>query len=261
MGLEDRCIDCHMPRSPNEQVPHAATTLHLIPRFKDRIGAARDPQRPSDGREGPLIHFHRDQLDPREHIEVTRDLGIALAMNQRTIPGITAAAASRMALPILETSREADTGDAPAWAARGTALWTLGRREESLTAFRTALAKSPDCEEILVASGTRAAQSGRREEALDDFGRAIAINPWRSDYHEVVALLRYERQESTAAVEAARNSVRLNPSNHEARVILIQCLLKDQRLPEARNEFRILLDHDPPRREALEAWFARSSGR
>ena len=261
MGLEDRCIDCHMPRSPNEQVPHTATTLHLIPRFKDRVGAAGEPRRASGGAEGPLIHFHRDQIDPGERPEVARDLGIALAVNHRAIPGLTAAAASRMASTLLGPSLEADPGDAPAWSARGTALWVLGRRDESLAAFRTALAKSPGSEETLVAAGTKAAQAGRQGEALDDFRRAIAMNPWRSDYHEVVALLHYERHERAAAIEAARDALRLNPSNHEARTILVRCLLEERRLTEARSEFRTLLDHDPPRREALEAWFARSSTR
>ena len=226
-GRDDRCIDCHMPRSPNEQVPHTATTLHLIPRFKDRTEPVADLRRQSSGRDAPLIHFHRDQLDPGERSEVARDLGIALATNSRAIPGMTAGAVSRMALPLLETSLKADPADGPAWEAKGTVLWQLGRREESLSAFRTALATSPNREETLVAAGTRAAQLGKREEALDDFGRAIAINPWRADYHQVVALLHSERQEWNAAIEAARDSLRLNPSNHEARMLLIQCLLRN----------------------------------
>jgi tetratricopeptide (TPR) repeat protein len=205
-----------------------------------------------------LIHFHRDQLDPRERSAVVRDLGIALALSSRTIPGMSAGAVSRMALPLLEASLEADPADGPAWEAKGTALWLLGRREESVTAFRTALARSPNHEGTLVATGTRAAQSGKRAEALNDFERAVAINPWRSDYHQVVALLHYERREWNAAIEASRDSLRLNPSNHEARMLLIQCLLRNQRLPEARSEFQTLLDHDPPGRDALQAWFVKS---
>lgn len=184
---------------------------------------------------------------------------MALAMSHRAIPGMTAGAVSRMALPMLEASLTADPSDGPAWEAKGTVLWLLGRREESLTAFRAAMARSPNREETIVAAGTRAAQLGRRDEALKDFGRAIAINPWRSDYHQVVALLCHERQDWTAAIEASRNSLRLNPSNPEARMILIQCLLRNQRLPEARSEFQTLLDHDPPGRDALQAWFARSA--
>ena len=260
-GRDDRCVDCHMPRSPNEQVPHTATTLHLIPRFKDRTRSVPDLRRHSNGPGAPLVHFHRDQLDPGERSDVARDLGIALAMSSRAIPGMTAGAVNRLALPMLEASLGSNPADVPAREAEGTVLWQLGRREESLAAFRTALAKSPDREGTLVAAGTRAAQLGRREEALNDFGRAIAINPWRSDYHQVLALLHSERQEWNAAIEAARTSLRLNPSNHEARMLLIQCLLKDRRRPEARSEFQTLLDHDPPGRDALQAWFAESGSR
>jgi len=171
---------------------------------------------------------------------------------------MTAAAVSRLALPLLNASLEAHPADGPAWEAKGIVLWQLGRREESLTAFRTALAKSPDSEGALVAAGTRAAQLAKRDEALNDFGQAIAINPWRSDYHQVVALLHFERREWDAAIEAVRASLRLNPSSHDARMLLIQCLIRSKRLPEARREFQTLLDHDPPGVDALQAWFARS---
>jgi Tfp pilus assembly protein PilF len=260
-GRDDRCIDCHMPRSQNEQVPHTATTLHLIPRFKDRSPSVPDLRRHSNGPGVPLIHFHRDQLDPGERSDVARDLGIALATNSRAIPGMTAGAVNRLALPLLEASLKSNPADVPAWEAEGAALWQLGRREESLTAFRTALAKSATNEGTLVAAGTRAAQLKKREEALGDFERAVAINPWRSDYHQVLALLHSERHEWSAAIEAARTSLRLNPSNHEARMLLIQCLLEDRRRAEARSEFQTLLDHDPPGRDALRAWFAKSWSR
>jgi Flp pilus assembly protein TadD len=257
-GRDDRCIDCHMPRSTKQQVPHTATTLHLIRRFRDRTEPASDPRGRSSGRDTPLIHFHRDQLDADERSWVTRDLGIALATNHRDIPGMTSGAVGRMALPLLETSLTIDPADWPAWEAKGTVLWLLGRREESLAAFRTAMTGSPDREQTIVATGTRAAQLRKHDEALEDFQRAIAINPWRSDYYHVVALLHAEHRRWDEAIEAAREALRLNPSNHEARMILIQCLIGNQRLSEARGEYQILLDHDPPGRDAIQAWFARS---
>ncbi len=255
---DDSCIDCHMPRSSNEQVPHTATTLHLILRVPDRVLPVADSRRQSSLQDVPLIHFHRDQLDSNERSLVTRDLGIALARSSRTIPGWSVGKVSRMALPLLETSLKSDPSDSSAWEANGTVLWLLGRREESLTAFRTALTTSPNREETLVAAGTRAAQLGKREEALSDFERAIAINPFRADYHQVVALLHSQRQEWNAAIEASRDSLRLNPSNHEVRMILIQSLLRNHRLHEARHEFQVVLDHDPPGRDAIQAWFEKS---
>jgi hypothetical protein len=254
----DACTDCHMPRSANEQVPHTATTLHLISRFPDRPRPVADPRHQSGPGDIPLIHFHRDQLEPDERSETLRDLGIALATNSRAIPGWSAPVVSRLALPLLETSLKGHPADGPAWEAKGTALWQLGRREESLSAFQRALATAPNQEEALVAAGTRAAQLGKREEALGDFEQAIAINPFRADYQQVVALIHSQRQEWNAAVAAARTSLQLNPSNHEARMILIQCLLKTRALAKAQREFQVLLDHDPPGRDALQAWFEKS---
>ena len=40
-------------------------------------------------------------------------------------------------------------------------------------------------------------------------------------------------------------------------MILIQCLLKNSRMAEARAEFQALLDLDPPDRDRLQAWFSR----
>jgi tetratricopeptide (TPR) repeat protein len=172
---------------------------------------------------------------------------------------MTAMAVGRLALPFLDQSLKADPADGAAWEAKGTVLWLLGRREESLNAFHTALTRSPDHEGTLIAAGTRAAQLGKRDEALNDFGRAIAINPWRSDYHQVVALLHFERKEWDAAIEASRDSLRLNPSSHYVRMLLIQALLRSRRLLEARQEFQTLLDHDPPSRDGLHAWFDKIS--
>ena len=163
-----------------------------------------------------------------------------------------------MALPLLEAAVSADASDGPAWEAQGKVLWQLGRREQAMASLQNALAKSPNRENILVAAGTSAAQLGKREEALDLLGRVIRMNPWRADYHQVVALVHTQRKEWNEAIEALRTSLRLNSLNYEARILMIECLLATERLPEARAEFKTLLDHDPPGRGALETWFEKN---
>ncbi len=258
---DDNCIECHMPRSSNAQVPHTATTLHLIPRFADREDSTTDPPLRAGGDGVPLVHFHRDVLEPGERAEVARDLAIALTLKSQAILGMSAAGVSRMALPLLEASLAARPDDAPAWGAKGSALWSLHRREESLAAYQTALEKSPDREETLVAVATRAAQSGRRKEALASWRRAIEINPWRADYHQALGIEYARDREWRSAVEESRKALRLNPSNVEGRMFLVQCLLKSGRVQEARVEFEIVLGYDPPGRENLERWFANNRPR
>lgn len=205
----------------------------------------------------PLVHFHRDQVEEGERAAVSRDLGIALVTMNRALPGVTPAAAGRMALPLLEGALAANPDDAPAWEAKGTALWMLARREESLAAFRTALRVSHASEPTLVAAGPHAARYRDREEALTHLKRAVAINPYRADYYLAIALVHSQAQDWVDAVEAARESLRLNPWEREARMILIQCLLKNSRTVEARAEFQALLDLDPPDRDRLQSWFSR----
>ena len=64
-----------------------------------------------------------------------------------------------------------------------------------------------------------------------------------------------------AAIESAKNAIRLNPWNHEARLLLVRCLLGAGRLPEARGRVPGLLDQDPPGRDELKAWFDGSTSR
>lgn len=253
---DDSCIDCHMPRSTNEQIPHTATTLHLISRF----GLLDDPRgapapRANDGE--PLVHFHQNLLDSKERDEVQRDLGIALAEKSRAIPGMNPVALNRKALPLIEASLAKRPDDPPAWEGKGNALWNLGRREESLAAFRTALAKAPDQEATLVATASRAAQMGRLDDALSYWNRAIAINPWRSDYHHVLSLVHTQRADWTKAAEAARKAIELNPFNTPSRMLLVQSLLKTRQNNRAVAEFQIVLELDPPDRDQLQSWFSK----
>jgi hypothetical protein len=258
-SAEDSCTLCHMPRTANEEVTHAATTLHLIPRFADRP----DPSPRAAGAPDPavLIHFHRDEIGPEQRGAAARDLGIALTIKGRDLPGLKPVETFRRALGLLDAALESDPRDDRAWEAKGKALWQLGRREESLRAFREALAIAPRREEALVAAGTKLAQLHRSEEALDAWNRVLAIDPWRSDYHQALGLVHLQRDDWNAAADEARRALWLNPSSIDARLMLVQCLLRTLRTTEARAEFQTLLGCEPPNREQLEQWFAASAAR
>src|SRR5205814_1624112 len=70
-----------------------------------------------------------------------------------------------LALPLLEEAVQAAPEDVPAWEARGSTLWLLGRQREALTAFEAALAKAPQREEALPYAGVLAAAEGRADAA------------------------------------------------------------------------------------------------
>ena len=114
----------------------------------------------------------------------------------------------------------------------------------------------PNDEATLVAAATREAQLAHRDEALVNIQRAIAINPWRSDYHQLVALLRFEKNEFDLSIDAAKTALQLNPSGLAPRMLLIQSLARKKQMPRAKLEFQALLDQNPPNRDGLEIWFA-----
>jgi predicted CXXCH cytochrome family protein len=258
-GAADGCIDCHMPKSKNQQVPHTATTQHMILRFND----GRDHDMELDQKRGgdiPLVRFPVDGKMPEANALHSRELGVALATRGDALPRWPAKTLARMALPMLEAAVKATPDDAPAWRAKGTALWLLGQRDAAIADFRKALDHAPDDEESLVAAGVHLAQMGRKErqEALHVMTRAIAINPDRSDYHQVAALLYSQHQEWLKAIDETRKALALNAFNHEARMLLVQCLIKTGKLPESEREFATLQEQHPPNQAQYEAWFARN---
>ena len=107
-------------------------------------GDAARPAAPS------LVNFHRDLMDERERAEAERDIGVALCRDGPRGRGV--------ALPLLEAALAARPDDVAAWEAKGFALGQLGRGEEALAAFRTALAREPDRESALAGAAYLAAR-------------------------------------------------------------------------------------------------------
>ena len=145
---------CHMPRSRSSDVFHGATTDHRV------LRRAAEPDRPpaidqpaGDG-EGRMVVFHRDLMDEQERAAAGREVGVALARSDQW-PESAAAA-----LPLLEAALSARPDDVTAWECKGVALGRLGRHEESLAAFRTALAREPNRESALADAADYADDGG-----------------------------------------------------------------------------------------------------
>ncbi len=245
---DDDCIGCHMPRSRTSDVVHTAAINHRIPRqveADDRSPAGGGKPRPG---ESPLVLFHRDVMDELQRAEAGRDLGVALSRM-----GAEHAAA---ALALLEASLAASPDDVPAWQAKGVVLGYLGRPDESLDAFQSALTREPDRESALIGAAALAARANRLDDAIAFSRRAIAINPWRAAYRSDLAAFGFDRRDWKLATEAGREALRLNPADIETRKLLVRCYLRLGNREAARAEFQTLLGFDPPDREELIRWFA-----
>ena len=195
-----------------------------------------------------LVIFHRERMDGDERALVERDRGVALCRD--------GAAGARVALPLLEAALAARSDDVTAWECKGHALYSLGRYDEALAAFRKALTMEPGRESALVEAARVAAKLDRRQDAAAYWQRAIAINPWRSDYHAELACVYFSDRDWQASADACLQALRLNSSWLKVRKLLVQCYLNLGNIEAARGELETVLGFDPPDRADLLRSFA-----
>jgi Flp pilus assembly protein TadD len=249
----DDCIGCHMPQSHSSNNVHVATTDHRIPRDADDTrGSASQSDVDGPPRAGrTFVNFHRGLMNDEERAVSERDRGIALCREGR--------AGAAAALPLLEAALRARPYDLPALEAKGEALGLLGRPEEGLNAYWTAISGDPTRETALGGAASLASRSGHYQDAISLWQRAIAINPWRSDYHAELALAQLKVHDWNAAASSCQEVLRLNPTFVDVRKWLVRCYLHLGRIEAARKELEIVLDFDPPDRAKLLRWFGTGS--
>jgi tetratricopeptide (TPR) repeat protein len=239
-----------MPIARSSDVIHVAITDHRIPRHASQPDRAPAAGSEPSGGQGHLAFFHRDLMKEHELAEAQRDVGVGLALCDDW-PGSAVAA-----LPLLEAALVGRPDDVTAWESKGIVLGRLGRHEEALAAFQTALAQGPNRESTLTQTAYQATFAGRREDAIAYWRRVIAINPWRELYHAELANLLSQVRDWRGAADESRAAIRLNPARIQSRQLLVRCELHLKDPEAARKEFQTLLEFDPPNRDELIRWFA-----
>lgn len=251
---EDSCLACHMPRTGSD-VSHTSITDHRIPRRPEEI--AKRPPTSAWPRPGqiPLVPFPHGIVDPEDK-ELGRDLAIALVDLAEKQPDRIARLLSEIALPLLQTAVSADPADIPAWEAKGSALWYQGRLAEALSTFQTVLNLAPERETSLHLAATLALRTKQRDLARVLAERAIRVNPWRGQYHHVLAMVHAQLENWPDAIRACRETLQLNPANLPARRLLVSGYLQTGNSELAQTEFARLLSLSPAQqREPLQRWF------
>jgi Flp pilus assembly protein TadD len=246
-SAEDSCIQCHMPRAAAADVPHIATTIHSIPRQLEASDHASSPPEASQAEPEVPVFFHADLMSPAEREEAKRDLGLALHMR-----GVWGA---RNAIPLFSQALTAHPGDVAAREGLGYALGAVGRGQEGLVEYEKVLERAPNRESALVGAATLSDKVGARKRSIEYWQRAIAVDPWQSAYYAALGRELAQSGQWPEAADACRSALRLNPANIEARVELVQCVLRMGSPQQARTEFETLLKFNPPEREALMRWF------
>ncbi len=97
---------------------------------------------------------------------------------------------------------------------------------------------------------------GRRDEALALLRRAIALNPYCADYPNRQAQWQAQAGDWPEAARSARAALGLDISLVDARLILVESLLRTGDRAAAEDELRRLLAFDPPNAEAIRRRFA-----
>jgi hypothetical protein len=247
----DDCAACHMPPLHTE-VKHTAIADHRIPRRTVEVP-------PRAGRLGPgelpLVSFHRDRLEPGDR-EAARDQGVALMERADRLPPGPREALSRWALPILEAALDRDEADEAARDSEAQALWGLGRQEEAAVALDRTLAHAPNREPTLHLAAMLALERRRPDDAIAYWQRAAEVNPWRGDCWYGIAAAHVQRRDWDKAVEAARQSLQLEPAHVEARKILVRAVAARGDKEQARREFDLLMDLKPSDTDVLRRWAA-----
>jgi tetratricopeptide (TPR) repeat protein len=249
---QDNCIACHMPRRKTVTA-HLAATDHRVPRRPRSTDAAAAMLPPMSAWESPLVVFHQNLMEPGDP-EVARALGVGLmdlAAGSAVGDSLKKELAEH-ALPLLKRAPE----DAVTWEAQGDALQCLGRLEEALTAYESAIAKAPWRDFGLVQASRIAERQGRLAAALNYSQGALALRPRFWLYHYKVARLQVNAQNWTGALAECEAALRLNPFSGDARQLQVQCLLASGKKEQARRAFQGLRAILPGRADELRRQFA-----
>jgi tetratricopeptide (TPR) repeat protein len=161
------------------------------------------------------------------------------------------------ALLLLDQALKEDPHDWKAWEARGDTFVHLGQPNEALEAYRLALREQPESETTLHASGQLCLNLHRLAESRFFLERAVNVNPWRWEFHFLLAAVSHENREWSRAASECQESLRLEPFNSTTRrKMLITCLVHLGEKEKAKAEFEILLQLSPDSRKPdLVRWF------
>jgi len=200
---DDSCIACHMPRLNASDVPHTTQSDHRIMRTPQG-----SPSQSDQTNEMPELYDGAEHRLPR--IIVDRAKGLWLAERaERLTDRSLASQASR----ILEGVLRQRPNDAEVLNALGTASAVNGRFDESLTYWNKVLALEPNRELTLSTTATLLLNQGKTEAGFQRLEKYLEVQPNYGGAWGRYSGLLSKFNELDKAIEAARKSIELDPSN------------------------------------------------
>ncbi len=127
----------------------------------------------------------------------------------------------------------------------GNALKELGRLEDAVSSYRTALEIKPNYAAVLTNMGNALKDLGRLVEAEASYGDAVAANPEFAEAYYNLGIVKQHAGDLAGAAESYRAALTLNPDRAEVHNNLGIVLQDLGRMKEAETHYRAALAADP----------------
>jgi Flp pilus assembly protein TadD len=248
---QDNCYVCHMPPT-GSNINHTTISDHRI---------LRKPETPLANERlaqthYSLVNFHANPL-PSTDGDAGRDLGIALIQYADSLPsGEKLQALIGRALPLLNSALERDEFDLTALESKGNALWFLGRLNEAIEAYERLLKVDPEQEMTLYRAATLSLRLNRLDDAKKYAQRAIKINPWRWEYHQILARVYGQSNDWQLSLLSCQEALKLNALEPGTNRHLVVCYMRIGEVAKAQKAFDLLLLLNPTQTKELRQWFS-----
>lgn len=197
----DSCVACHMPRLNASDVPHTTQSDHRILRKVTPLSGARS-------NEMTELYDHAEQRLPKVIVDRARGIWLAERAERQTNPDM-AAGASRILEGVLRERPE----DVEILNALGTAAAVNGHFDESLMYWDKVLSLDPNRELTLSTTATLLLNQGKTEAGRRMLERYLQVQPYYGGAWGRYSGLLSKAHEIDKAIDAARRSIELDPSN------------------------------------------------
>jgi tetratricopeptide (TPR) repeat protein len=132
----------------------------------------------------------------------------------------------------------------------GTALMTVGQRDEGMACLREAVAQDPDDVYSLVNLGSFLVYVGSPQNAVSPLRKAISLNFTNADAHAFLGNALFATSQNQAASNEFRIALTLNASNETSLLGLANCLTASGQNDDAAKFYEQVLASDPQHAES-----------
>lgn len=226
-GIDNSCVQCHMPKLPASDVPHTSQTDHrVLRRPAAKVGAEH----------GQIVVF--DQADKRiAAAEFDRAKGLMLARDaQRSQDAI----AAEEAMQWLEQVLPAVPDDTTVLHAIGSAASVQGDFAKAKEYWERTLKLDKNHENALANLARLAHDSGELQQGVAYLERLFKLNSWHSSLNGRMAHMLGQLGESDRAIKAARRGLQVNPEMIQVREWLVNEYEKRGEVDLAKRQREIL---------------------